>query len=150
MKGLDTNVLVRFLVRDDEAQFARAERLIREISAAGDEARIDAIVLCELVWVLRSGYGRRRSEIATALEALLDAVPFAIDERDLVRQAAVRFRTGKGDFADYLIGPGDLDDDGIPDLVVGAPHSSWMYPWIPDLGAVYVFSGADLLAAMAP
>ena len=104
MRGLDTNVLVRFLVRDDEAQFQRAARLIDELSAADEEARLDLIVLCELVWVLRTGYGRSRAEIGSALEALLDAAPFAIEERDLVRQAVERFRSGKGDFADYVIG----------------------------------------------
>ena len=35
MLGLDTNVLVRYLVRDDEAQFEKASRLIkREIGLA--------------------------------------------------------------------------------------------------------------------
>ncbi len=104
MRGLDTNLLVRFLVRDDEPQFRRASRLLARLEAGGEEARVDTIVLCELAWVLRAGYGRSRVEIAAALEALLDAAPFAIDERELVRQAVERFRAGKGDFSDYLLG----------------------------------------------
>lgn len=104
MRGLDANVLVRFLLRDDEAQFRRAAKILETLSRADEGARIDSIVLCELVWVLKSGYGRTRREIASALEALLDAAPFAIDDREVVRQSVERFRTGKGDFSDYLLG----------------------------------------------
>lgn len=104
MRGLDTNVLVRFLVRDDEAQFRRAAKLLERLSGAGEAARIDSIVICELVWVLKAGYGRTRREIASALDALLDAAPFEIDDREAVRQSVERFRTGKGDFSDYLLG----------------------------------------------
>lgn len=104
MKGVDTNVLVRFLVRDDERQYRRAAAALAALAEAGEEIRIDSIVLCELVWVLRAGYGRDRGEVATALDALIEAKSFAIDERDLVREAIGRFRSGKGDFADYLLG----------------------------------------------
>lgn len=67
MIGLDTNVLVRFLVRDDEDQFDRARRLIRREAQADEPARISLLVLLETEWVLRSRYKLTKSEILDTL-----------------------------------------------------------------------------------
>ena len=72
MTGLDTNVLLRYLLRDDAAQATRADREIER----GERCLIDAVVLCELVWVLDAGYGFSRVEIATALERILSTTQF--------------------------------------------------------------------------
>jgi len=64
--GLDTNVLLRYLLRDDPAQAARADRELER----GERFLIDSIVLCELVWVLEAGYGFSRTEITGALESV--------------------------------------------------------------------------------
>lgn len=65
---------------------------------------IDTIVLCELVWVLRTAYRLDRATVATALLQLVDAAQLSLDDRDLVRAAGERYRAGPGDFADYAIG----------------------------------------------
>ncbi len=54
--------------------------------------------------MLRAGYGRGRGEVADALDALLEAESLSIEDRELVHEAIQRFRAGKGDFADYLLG----------------------------------------------
>jgi predicted nucleic-acid-binding protein len=54
MIGLDTNVLVRFLVRDGEEQFERASKLIRRRAQDGQPVRISLLVLLETEWVLRT------------------------------------------------------------------------------------------------
>lgn len=100
MVGLDTNVLVRFLVDDDEAQGARARRLI----GSGEAFFIPLIVLCELVWVLDRAYAFDRASIATALDRLLAADKLEIERADDVRDAVEEFRAGRADFADALIG----------------------------------------------
>lgn len=74
MLGLDTNVLVRFLVRDDEAQYERARRLIRRERQAGAPACIGLCVLLETEWVLRSHYQLSKSEILSAFSDLLSAL----------------------------------------------------------------------------
>lgn len=56
MKGLDTNVIVRFLVRDDEEQWQIAVRYINEAMLANEPCFVNNIVLCEVVWVLRTSY----------------------------------------------------------------------------------------------
>lgn len=52
MIGLDTNALVRYVVRDDAQQTAAATRLIESSCKTNDPGLIALVVLCELVWVL--------------------------------------------------------------------------------------------------
>ena len=104
MIGLDTNVVVRYLTRDDEAQFRAAKRLLQEIEAAGETAYLSVVVLAELTWVLSISYGFDRATLASTLEQLLRTVEFAVEDRDLVGEAVVEFASGKAGFADHLIG----------------------------------------------
>lgn len=100
MIGLDTNVLVRYVVRDDPAQAARADREIE----AGERLLIDGIVLCELVWVLEAGYQFSRADITAVLERILATAQFEIEKKDLVLAALDDFRRSTADFSDCLIG----------------------------------------------
>jgi predicted nucleic-acid-binding protein len=104
MTGLDTNVLVRYLVRDDKGQADRASSYIREATANGESCYINHIVLCELVWVLESAYEYKKNEIADVLEKILMTKQFEIQAKDIVRQAVHDYRQGGGDIADHLIG----------------------------------------------
>jgi len=97
--GLDTNVLLRYLLKDDAAQAARAEREIER----DERFLIDGIVLCELVWVLESGYGFSRTDIAGALEKILATAQFEIEGKDVVLRALDDFRGSAADFSDCLI-----------------------------------------------
>lgn len=60
MIGLDTNVLLRYLVKDDPAQFARARRLIETHLTPDEPGWIGLVVAAELVWALRFHYGYTR------------------------------------------------------------------------------------------
>ncbi len=104
MTGLDTNVLVRFLIGDDERQCEIATAAINSAIRESRACHINSIVLCELVWVLESAYGYRREEIADVLEKVLAARQFHIGEKDLIYLAVKDYRRGKADFSDYLIG----------------------------------------------
>jgi predicted nucleic-acid-binding protein len=104
MIGLDTNVLVRYLVEDDKAQTDSANRLLSAARDAGEVVYLSLIVLCETYWVLRSAYDRPRAEIMAAIHSLLGVDVFQFEEPDTVRRALESCRKGKGDFADYLIG----------------------------------------------
>lgn len=101
MIGIDTNVLVRHLVQDDPDQAAKAERLIDTCSAE-EPGFINRVVLCELVWVLESGYGYAREKIAFALEKILRIRQFAIEDSQEAWLSLNAYRSG-GDFADALI-----------------------------------------------
>jgi len=101
--ALDTNVLVRFLVEDDPKQNARARALVKRLIDADDAAFVSDVVLCELVWVLARSYRIPRGPIADHLQTLLRARHFSFLSTDALHRALAAFRSGKGDFADYLI-----------------------------------------------
>jgi len=104
VRGLDTNVLVRYLTQDDPAQSRQANTVIAEAVERGDQCSVGVIVLCELVWVLREAYRLDKPTIAAALEKVLDTAQLVVEQADLARRALDDYRRGRGDFADYLIG----------------------------------------------
>ena len=102
MIGLDTNVLVRYVLQDDARQSPRASRLIESLSA-DEPGFVPVVVLVELAWVLGSGYKLSRGQLAAVLETLLRSKELVIDRADLVVQALARFSSGSADFADAVI-----------------------------------------------
>ena len=104
MIGLDTNVLVRYVVRDDPAQADAATRLIEGRCTAEEPSRIGAVVLAELAWVLRGPYGYRRSQVAAVLRQVLRTVEFVVEEPTVAWAALAEFESGPADFADCWIG----------------------------------------------
>jgi len=104
MRGIDTNVLVRYLTQDDSAQASRVDRLFRTARVKGEPLHVDTIVLCEVVWVLRELYRYGKPDVVAALTKILDVIQFSIDDRDLMREAIGAYAAGRGDFADYVVG----------------------------------------------
>jgi predicted nucleic-acid-binding protein len=104
MIGLDTNVLVRYLTRDDPAQYAKAAGFIEAATDRGEQFVVNTAVLCELVWVLSTVYSCSREEIAAALEQIFATTQFEVERLDEARQALRDFRSTKADFSDALIG----------------------------------------------
>ena len=104
MIGLDTNILVRYIVRDDARQTASATRLIESRCRMDDPGIVTLVVLCELVWVLDRGYGYVRTDIARVLRRLLSAGDLQVEHSELAWQALNLYEQEKADFADYAIG----------------------------------------------
>jgi len=104
MTGLDTNVLVRYLTLDDPDQSKTAATLIEEAVTKGGKLLVHPVVLCELVWVLETAYDYNRGEVAITLDRILRTAQFEIPDKDTVWKAWADYRSGKADFADYLIG----------------------------------------------
>ena len=103
MKGLDTNVLVRYLVRDDLEQWKVADEYIKQVKASGKTCFINNIVLCELIWVFKSYYKLNRDEIVDILDKILRADTFDFENREAAWWSVQQMRKGKADFSDYLI-----------------------------------------------
>ncbi|MGL5010496.1 MAG: PIN domain-containing protein [Paracoccaceae bacterium] len=102
MTGLDTNVLVRFLVQDDAVQ----AKVVLDLMATFTEAEPGFIcreVLMELVWVLERAYALPRPDIARALDGLLEARELVIEAADRAAVAVDRYRKGGPGFADQMI-----------------------------------------------
>jgi predicted nucleic-acid-binding protein len=104
LTGLDTNVLVRYLTQDHPRQSRRANAVVAEAVSGGERLFVSTVALCELVWVLRGAYAFDRRTIAMALERILATAQLEIDQKDVVREGLEDYRSGGGDFADYVIG----------------------------------------------
>jgi len=102
--ALDTNVLVRYVVGDEPRQAAAARRLIESSCSVESPGVVSLVVLCELVWVLRQGYGYERSDVALVLRRLLAAQELAPERSELAWQALNLYEEGTADFSDYVIG----------------------------------------------
>jgi predicted nucleic-acid-binding protein len=95
--AVDTNILVRYLTWDDLAQARAAARVIE----SGETVAISTIVLCELVWVLRRAYRLSATEIADAIQDIIESRNVAAD-RPAAETGLDLLRRG-GDFADGVI-----------------------------------------------
>ncbi len=102
MIALDTNVLVRYLVRDDVQQ-AEAARALLDSLTAERPGYVCREVTVELVWVLERAYGFARDRIATILEELVATEGLVIEEADDVARAAFRYRAAGAGFSDLMI-----------------------------------------------
>lgn len=103
MLGIDTNVLVRFLVRDDEPQFQRALRLIRREVSAGRQVLVSLLVLLETEWVLRSRYSYRKDEIVAVISGLLETADVQFEDEPTVEEALFVWKDNAVGFADCMI-----------------------------------------------
>ena len=103
MTGLDTNVLVRYIVQDDPDQSADAERLIEGRCTAQAPGYVSVLVLVELVWVLTSAYDYEKAVVIPVIRQLLRTAELAVEDRPTVWAALREFESGGADFADYLI-----------------------------------------------
>ncbi|MHB1194404.1 MAG: PIN domain-containing protein [Longimicrobiales bacterium] len=106
MRGLDTNVLVRYLTLDDEVQAAAATEVIEGAARTGEPLFVSPVVLCEVVWVLEAAYRLGRSDILRTLDSILRTAQLHFEDKDVLWQALADYREGRGDFSDYVIGRG--------------------------------------------
>lgn len=98
MRAVDTNVLVRLLVRDDAAQVEAAESFV------GPGAWVSHLVLIETIGILDAVYERSPAQLAAAIELLLDHQTLTLQEVDVVRAALLHFRARPSlGFSDCLV-----------------------------------------------
>jgi len=102
MPALDTNVLVRYLVRDDNAQLAAAKRLISRSVAENLPLFVPVTVVLELEWVLRSSFHYGKGDVLHVLSNLLSAAELSFESERALEVALQLFRKGAADFADCL------------------------------------------------
>ncbi len=101
MIGLDTNVVVRYLVQDEPDQSATASTMIDALTET-DRGFLSLITVVELHWVLRRAYKIDAARCAELVDGLLDARELRVDQESIVR-AALTASHGGLDFADAVI-----------------------------------------------
>ncbi len=102
MASLDTNVLVRFLVRDDASQGAAATNLIRSAARKGEPLFVPVTVLLELEWVLRSAFGFDKPAVLQALFGLLGSFELTFEAEGAIEMALAQYERSAADFSDGL------------------------------------------------
>ena len=86
MRGLDTNVLIRYLTADDPAQSAMAKTVMDSLTE-DEPGYVSLVALLETVWLLTRTYRIGRSEVARTVTALLASPRLVVQERDAVQAA---------------------------------------------------------------
>ncbi len=100
MIGIDTSVLVRWLVGDDPDQQRVADDFFESLSA-DNPGFVDSVTMAELCWVLRSVYRYPKAAVLDALEGLLLSQELEFDDGESLWQSVLHARQG-ADFADAL------------------------------------------------
>jgi len=102
MAALDTNVLVRYLVEDDKAQFNRARRLVQGSFSSGNPLFVPVTVLLELEWVLRTAFAYSKSDVLETLDSLLSTAELSFESELALEYACLLYGRGSADFSDCL------------------------------------------------
>src|SRR3712207_2521958 len=98
MIGIDLNVLIRLFTTDSPAQTAAALRLLEERAPAS--VRVEAIVLVEIVWVMKPQFRSSKAAQIDLIERLLERQELVFSRRNAIMTALRWFEHGR---ADYLI-----------------------------------------------
>ncbi len=132
MIGLDTNVVIRYLVQDDKRQSAAATRFIENSLTTDAPGYINHVTLCEIIWVLQRCYGVKKAQVREIIKALLGTKQLIVENVEVTWKALRAFDAKNADFCDALIGQVNI-------------HSGCEHTVTFDKRAAS-FSGFDLLA----
>ncbi len=114
MIGIDTNVLVRYVVRDDEPQYAAAAEALESFTEEGP-GFITQVVLAELYWVLARAYHYPAPACLAVIQGLVATASLEFDDAEgLVR--ALELAEGGADFGDALV-QGAMELFGVRETV---------------------------------
>jgi predicted nucleic-acid-binding protein len=100
--GLDTNVLLRFYLKDDPVQSPKARRVMSSLTIH-EPGWVGLTSILEVVWVLKKRKGASRDQIADLLEGLLTDDVIVVEQPGIVGRAVQRFRVTRTGFADCLV-----------------------------------------------
>jgi predicted nucleic-acid-binding protein len=104
MIGLDTNVILRYLLQDDPKQTRQANQIFDQQLSEKTPGFINLVTVLEVVWVLRSLLKQNPAQIASHLENLLTTDCLEVQNEQQVFEAAFALKRGSGEFEDALVG----------------------------------------------
>jgi predicted nucleic-acid-binding protein len=103
MIGIDTNILVRFLVGDDTRQANKVYKLFKKAEEEKTEFFVPSLVVLELIWVLESAYDIDRSYIIDSISQLVLMPIFQFENLSAIQKFVVEAQESKFDLSDLLI-----------------------------------------------
>jgi predicted nucleic-acid-binding protein len=103
MPGLDTNVLVRYLVKDDQAQAEQARVVIEQALATEKKITVCLLTILETEWVLRSCYSLSKGTVIATFRMLLEVQDLNIEREETLERALYHYENHSADFAECLM-----------------------------------------------
>jgi predicted nucleic-acid-binding protein len=103
MKGVDTNILIRFLIGDDEQQTKKVYKTFKKAESGKKELFVSLLIVLELIWVLESVYEIPRDEIVASLSDLLLMPILKFEHKSTLQQFVISAQRNKYDLSDLLI-----------------------------------------------
>lgn len=100
--SVDTNVLVRHIVQDDEHQSAVVAKMFDGHIRRSESLLVPVTVMLELEWVLRSRYKFPKGDVIRAMTALLETWELVFEAEWAIEQALACYVEGRADFGEYL------------------------------------------------
>ena len=97
---VDTNVFLRFFVKDVESQYRKAEDLFEKAERGEIRLETSDLVIAEIVWVLESYYDFSKSEIKEVVDTILESKNIRVSNHAKIEDAVSRYASGKIDFID--------------------------------------------------
>jgi len=103
MKGVDTNVIIRFLIGDDEKQAKKVYNIFKKTELDKDELFVPLLVILELIWVLESVYEISRTDILDSISELLLMPILKFEHQSALQQFIMSAQGNRYDLSDLLI-----------------------------------------------
>jgi predicted nucleic-acid-binding protein len=114
LKGVDSSVLLRYILADDPKWTSAAVRFIDEECTADDPGYVNLVVLVETIWSLRRMPGVGKATIMTIVRELLDSQSLVIEREAVVSEALISFESADAGFVDCLIANLNNDAQATP------------------------------------
>ena len=102
-RGLDTNVLLRYFIDEDPKQHARSVRRIEDELTPEAPGLVAPVMLCELVWALRTAYKVPKRDVVAVLRLVMRTPTPRVLDRPTVAAALDPYEVHSADFADCLL-----------------------------------------------
>ncbi len=103
MIGLDTSVLIRYIMQDDKKQSAKANSLIETQLSERDNGFVTIVTLIEIEWVLESCYNKSKQDFIDLINILLTTKQLRVQDSASVHRALTLYKNAKCEFSDAMI-----------------------------------------------
>lgn len=103
MKGIDSSVLLRYILEDDPQFSKTATRFIDEDCTVKEPGFVNLVVLVEVIWSLRRQKGNRKDAVVAVIRDMLESRSLVLEKEDIVMEALRQFEAGSAGFSDCLI-----------------------------------------------
>ncbi len=127
MKAIDTNILIRFITKDDEKQAQLVYQLFKKSEENNEKLFVPILVVLEVIWVLQSVYGISNADILSIFSDLLLMPIFLFESEEVVRNFIDSAQNTKFDLSDLLIAHSAYSSDCQPVLTFDKTASKFKY-----------------------